>query len=895
MDVFDYGGGLLIDNIVLADGTQYTFQYEPTPDPNSQYPPGSTTGRLTSVTLPTGATVSYSYLGPNHGIVCSDGTTAGFTRTTPDGTWTYVRSVSGTSSTTTVTDPQGNQTIYNFQGAYETERQIYQGSASAGTLLKIIISCYNGNNANCNGTPISQPITQQNVFLQFPNGQMAEKAVFVAGQTGLIQEVDEYDFGAEIPGPLKRKTLMQYAPLGNHILNRLATVTVYDGANTQVSQIGYSYDETPVVATSALPQHVGVTGARGNQTSVQEWLNTTNRNILTTSVFDDAGNVLSVNDPGGHLTSLTYGCNGAYATSIALPDTTSPGLAHHTVARGYDCNTGLLLNSTDQNNQTTSFAYDNMYRSTQIDFPDGGQTLFSYPSPTQRTVQNKIDNSRFTSATTLTDVYGRTSRTEVANGESVPYDQQDFCYDNKGRLSFRTYPYQGSGFSVPKACSGNGDSFLYDALDRVTQVLHSDGGTILYGYSGRSAQITDEGNSSFRASRILQTDARGRLTNVCEVTSSTFLGVGGTPTSCGLDLPGAGLLTSYSYDTLDHLTAVAQGSATIRTSTYDSLSRLISESEPEWSPNSTAAPSTMSYSYNDDGLLLTRVRPAPNQTNAAVNITTNYSYDALHRMTGFTYANDATGTPGVAYNYDEATAWGTPLTNTIGRMSSQATGSPFFAGQIFSFDSMGRPTLNAQCTPRTCPSGVYNMHYQYDLLGDTISADNGVGVTFNYSYNVAGRITRSTSSLNDATHPGTLLSSAHYSPSGVLTDTLGNGVVENNGYFPRGLLQSVQINPANGVAGTGTINISGSLQSQSQVAAPGGGSVTISGAEKHKTTNPCAPAHRNCFTTIYDSGPVSVTVNGHVDQTTYGQNDDTGTIANRLAGVILDKLSVCGL
>jgi hypothetical protein len=49
----------LVDHITLADGVStYNFTYEPTPGIS-----GAVTGRLASVTLPTGGTISYSYSG----------------------------------------------------------------------------------------------------------------------------------------------------------------------------------------------------------------------------------------------------------------------------------------------------------------------------------------------------------------------------------------------------------------------------------------------------------------------------------------------------------------------------------------------------------------------------------------------------------------------------------------------------------------------------------------------------------------------------------------------------------------------------------------------------------------------------------------------------------------
>ena len=77
----------LVSEIDLPDNsTKYLFSYEPTPNPNHS---GAVTGRLASVTLPTGGTISYTYAGGNAGITCADGTTATLERYTPDTGSTY--------------------------------------------------------------------------------------------------------------------------------------------------------------------------------------------------------------------------------------------------------------------------------------------------------------------------------------------------------------------------------------------------------------------------------------------------------------------------------------------------------------------------------------------------------------------------------------------------------------------------------------------------------------------------------------------------------------------------------------------------------------------------------------------------------------------------------------
>src|SRR5262249_36864935 len=120
----------LLKSILFPDQSSYSFTYESTPGD-----PASVTGRIASVTLPTGATIEYTYTGGSNGISC-DGSNASVSVTTADGgTWQYERaSIGGRATTTTVTDPLLNQTLYNFSGIYQTQMQAYSGSVG-GSLL----------------------------------------------------------------------------------------------------------------------------------------------------------------------------------------------------------------------------------------------------------------------------------------------------------------------------------------------------------------------------------------------------------------------------------------------------------------------------------------------------------------------------------------------------------------------------------------------------------------------------------------------------------------------------------------------------------------------------------------------------------------------------------------
>jgi RHS repeat-associated protein len=786
----------LVSSVVYPDGSTFTFNYEPTPGL------GTVTGRIASITLSTGSTISYTYTGGNNGIICADGSTAGLMRTTTDGTTTYARSGSGTAWTTTFTDgaSPGNQTVINFQTAgtpalfLETHRTMNQG---ASTVLLQTDTCYNSAVANCSATAITLPITRIKKYVTLNNGQQSLSDIFING-VGLPSEVDEYDFGNPTYGALLRKTTVSYASLGNGIGAMPRTITVFDGGSIQKAQQTLGYDETSVTATSGVPQHVAITGSRGNLSSVSQWIDTTGTSLTTTMAYEDTGNVVTSTDPGGHVTQVSYVDNftdtvnrnsHAYVTQVTLPDTNSPTLAHHIVKSQYDANTGRMMSAWDQNNAQTSLGYDSMLRNVQTNFPDGGRRTLVFDSFNQSHSETKIDSTRTTYAYTLLDGYGRLSRTAQTSGETTPYNQQDFCYDSNGQLLFQAYSYQGNGFSDPKVCSGAGDTFAYDGIGRTTQVTHSDGTNSQFSYNGRASQSQDEGNGSFNVTRVQQTNALGQLTGVCEVTAVNLLGNGGTVGPCGLDIAATGFLTLYGYNTLGNLTTVTQGTLVNRSFSYDSLSRLTSESHPEW------ASGAMTYSYsNADGLLSKRTRPAPNQTNPAVTVDTTYAYDELHRLRTTTYSDGVT--PQATFNYDEAAPFGFTVSNILGRLSSEIAGN---AKSAFSYDSLGRVLTNWQCVPRTCPTpSFYQLSYAYDLFGDLTSTTNGAdgaGVTFSYTYNTAPRLTGMTSNFVDPTRPATLLSNVHYGRFGVTGDTLGNGLNETFGYNTLGAFQSYGTSP----------------------------------------------------------------------------------------------------
>lgn len=794
----------LLDHITLADGSTYSFTYEATPGHS-----GKVTGRIASVTLPTGGTIAYTYT-----MNCGDGTTNALTRTlTPGGEWQYVRGGSG-NSTTSVWDPASKLTTINFSlntstgNTYETQRQVY--SDSGGTLMLTTYNCWNNNFTNCATQSVASPITKKDAYTLLSTGKLRLSETSYNGN-GLVTEDKEFDWGVNSTGapsvpPITDTVTTYNTALGNGILNRPSSVVVKNGSGTTVASTTFSYDETTPTPSGAT-QLASISGSRGNVTTIAKMANgsTTLYQKMayydTGTLYTSTGTSTSSSSPGPTTTN-TYAagssCNGAFPTSIAEP----LGL---TESMTWNCAGGVIATTTDENSQTTSYGYDNEWRLNQTTYPDGGQTNATYnisSLPSNIVISRKIDSTRSLSGKTILDGFGRTIHAQRTS-DPLGIITVDTTYDNWGRVATTTNPYLTTGDPTYGVTT-----YAYDALNRRTSVTHPDGSVAYMTYAGAAVETQDEGNGSGanRVTRIYQRDGLGRLASVCEVSSSSQMGGGGTPSACGQDIAFTGFLTTYTHDTLGNLLTVTQNGLNGRSYSYDNLSRKISETNPE--------SGTTSYSYDScsAGDICTRVRPRANQTNPAVTTTTSYAYDTLHRVTQTSYDD---GTASVFRSYDTCCWWGYSQTNTNGRLQEEWVGTSCCgsAAQIFSYDAMGRVIQNVQCTPLNCGSPNVAMNYTYDLAGDMTSESNGFGWTYSFSYNTAQELTAVTSSMVDSTHPGSLLSNPQYNALGRVTSaTLGNGtsgagVAETFGYDTRGRPNNFWSNVIGGIGLYGISNI----------------------------------------------------------------------------------------
>jgi len=748
----------LVSSIVLPDGTQYTFTYEPTPStpaihactPKSgTYAANCVTARIASVQSPTGGTISYTYSGGYNGIL-DDGSTAGLTRTTPDGTWTYARSGSGTAWTTTISDPStpSNQSVLNFQTAtpvaggpaffYETEKQVYQGSTS-GTLLKTTFTCYNGAAVPCNSAAITLPIASRAHYVQWPGGLESETHT-TYNTYGSVTEKDQYAYGAGAPGAIVRKTLTTYASLGNGIVSMPATVTVEDSSNNVHSQTSYSYDQTAVTATSGTPQQVAISGSRGNATTVS-YLVQGSTALSKTYTYYDTGNVSTATDVNGAVTTLTYGsgtsCGNSFATSVAEPLSLSRSMV-------WNCTGGVPTSSTDENGQPTTTTYNDpdFWRPNKV--TDAASNIANFTYNAEVSTEGYVDFNGTTSTTDALKTVDGLGRTHVSQRKEGPssttYDSVETDYDSLGRPARTTLPYAAAASTTnPTAPSTN---TTYDALSRKIQVTDNDGRTVTFAYTQNDTYRTlgpaPTGENTKR--KQSEYDALGRMTSVCEVTSATGSG------TCGQTSTATGYWTEYSYDVVNHLTGVTQnaqssGSQQTRTYAYDDLGRLTSETNPE--------SATTTYTYDTDTTCGTSKGDLVKKIDAVGN-TTCYAYDARHRVTNTTYSGPyAPNTPSRFFVYDAATVNSVAMANAKTRLAEAYTCVSPCSTKLtdlgFSYTVLGQPTDVYESTPHSV--NYYHVTGTYYANGALNQLSNLVGLpAITYGVDGEGRVNSASAS-----------------------------------------------------------------------------------------------------------------------------------------------------
>jgi RHS repeat-associated protein len=820
-----------VSQIKLANGMTYNISYVQNDE-----------GEPSSLTLPSGAQISWTYNSGNSG-----GPTVATRTVTANGhssTWNYNGNV---------TDPLGNEidltyTVFTryagnppynaniFPLGYVTTKQFKDNSSGSLVLVKTETTDYSTSIGPV--LPIrvtttwNQPNQVSKVETDYDSFTNSNISGFTFSATNPIAK-REYDWGTGAPGNLLRRAAFNYLHLTSstylnaNILDRITSKTVYDstsntckGVSQACAQTTYSYDSTAITSTSSTPApnhdytgHGYTFTTRGNVTQTSRWLNSNGTWLSTTNVYDDLGNLRSTTDPKGNVTSFSYTDNftdginrnaQAFATQITHPVTSG---VNHIEKRQFFYWTSLVAASCGQNFPSAcvntvsppqpdyvKLTYDNMFRPLTITRGDGGTTTASYNDltlPLSVTATSSITGSLSKTSTGVFDDLYRIKQTQLTS------DQQgtvfaDTSYDAFGRKSTVTNPHR-SGSSPTDGTS----TYFYDGLGRSCLVVPPDGtlpsGGVLCPstrptgdsqtiYSGNTVTVTDQAGKS----RKSVSDGLGHLTQVFE------------------DPAGLNYETDYQYDTLDNLSRVDQkggdpNSANWRTRTfaYDSLSRLLCAANPEIqivtcpnTDNGSYTAGTTRYTYDSNGNVLTKKSPKPNQTSASVTVTATFAYDALNRILSKSFDN---GDPTINYAYDAVSPIGcTPGSFSYGNAIGKRTAMCDAAGmELWGYSiTSGVGWLTAD--QRTTNSVTKTTSYQNNLAGLLATLTYPSGRVVTYTQDGAGRTSKAIDVANSINYvTGTCANGTDnlgvcYTPPGSFSSlTNGSSLVSTSYYNDR--------------------------------------------------------------------------------------------------------------
>jgi RHS repeat-associated protein len=736
--------------IDLPNGQKYLFDYEATPSN-----PGYTTGRLHKVTLPTGGYYQYEYTGSYDGTNCADGTALNMTVTINDGTnspqWIYARTaVSGHAGTTTVTAPQlpydsaANQSVYTFNSSgQQTQAQLYQGSASSGTLLRTGATTW-----ATNGTPATQVTT-------LDTGQQSEVDT-TYGTVHQLTQAKEYDLGASAPGSLVRETDMTYA---NDVYGwRLTQKLIKNPVGTVVYREDRAYDgATPTCVTGVTQHddsHFGCSyNTRGNLTSITTYTSpaTPSGGVTTSFTYNTLGNLLTTSVGGTLQTQYSYSSTSKYASPDSVVSGPSgSGNPQLTTSATYNACTGQVATSTDANGQVTSFSYDVYKRPTSVTRPDTTQLTASYDDTNLIvTSTTPVDSSHSTKKIVAYDGLGRPGTTKLEDGSSTVYSVVQTQYDLLGRAYKGSNPYASSASYWTEV--------HFDGLGRPIKTILPDSAYSTASYSGNCATATDPAGKSRKSC----SDGLGRLISVFE-----------DPGTLNYE-------TDYSYNLLNQMTQVTQGSQT-RSYTYDALGRLTQSTTPEAGTvciGTVSSGTCQQNGYNSFDLVTT--------STDARGVVTNYSYDTLNRLTQSSYnvsGTGVTGTSTVSYTYGTSSS-----SNNNGRLTQMNDGT---GSESYHYDILGHRTEVDKVVGTT----TYTNYYSRNLAGQLTQITYPSGRVVVNSYDAIGRPCAVGTSSSTCSSGTRYASGFNYNTAQEVTNlSYGNGIVANMSYSPDRLqLQCLQ-------------------------------------------------------------------------------------------------------
>lgn len=530
----------------------------------------------------------------------------------------------------------------------------------------------------------------------------------------------------------------------------------YNASGDVLSVNGPRTDVADVTNYSYYSSNDPELGKRGNVATITNAAG----HVTRITAYSAHGQPLTIEDPNGLVTTMTYDARQRLKTRTVGSETTS-----------YDYDgVGQLKKVTLPDGSFLAYTYDGAHRLTGMEDNLGNRVVYTLDTMGNRTREQVLDPSGQL-ALTRSRVFNNVNRLFRELG--AQNQTTEYAYDDHGNVLATSDPL------------GRVTANQYDAFHRLRQVTDPELGVTQYGYNGLDALVQVSDPRSLVTGYAV--DGLGNLNAQSSpdtgVTTSTYDAAGNLLTQTDAK----GQMTSYAYDALNRVTLITFHDGSKQAYAYDqganAIGRLSSITEADPANQVTSA---IAYSYDQHGRVTSETR-----TVGGVQHVLAYAYDSAGRLSGLTYPSGRTVSHGfdalgrvsqitttkndepqvvvqsVAYQpfggvRSYTLANGQTYSRGIdldGRIASYTLGAQSFA---IGYDAASRIAFISDAGNPT-NSNIYG----YDNL-DRITSAVTPGTPYGYSYDPVGnRLSRSAGASTDSyVYNGTSNRIASITPSG---------------------------------------------------------------------------------------------------------------------------------
>jgi RHS repeat-associated protein len=764
---FSYGSTGTLISTTHQDGTSRSYAYGS----------GAFAHSITSVTDETGNVYeNWSYLsGDTSQRVGSVSLASGV------GTYSFSYSTSGTGGHVSVTDPLGQSRTYNQQllwGTYHMTSCSAPGSGCGNDSART----YDANGNMSSRTDFNGVQTRYSYDVTRNLETSRTEAYGTAAARTLTTAWDPNWRQPDTVTEPNRTTAFTHDSLGN-----VLTKTVTDTTTSNTRTWTYTYDSygriltakgprTDLNSTTTYTYNTCTTGyGCGELSSVTDAVG----NVTTYNTYNAHGQPLTMTDPNGVVTTLTYDARLRLASRQVGTETT---------AFSYYAS-GLLKRVTLPDASYVQYTYDTSERLVQIADNTGNYINYTLDAMGNRTAQRAYDPSA-----TLHLTHSR-----VFNSLSQLY--QDINAAGTAAVT-TTYGYDSNGnqTSIAAPLSRNTGN-VYDQLSRLVQVTDPASGVTHFGYDANDNLVSVQDPKSLTTSYSY--DGFGDLLQQVSPDTGTTTSSYDSAGNLSISTDARGASANYTYDALNRPTQIVYKNAGVTDQTlvfqydsgtngkgrltgagdgnhtmswtYDTLGRVTGKGQTV----GTVAQS-MGYAYTN-GDLTGEVTPSGQSI--------SYSYNSNHQVVGIS-VNGTSVLTGVTYEPFGGVngwTWGNAATeartyNTDG-LISQIVGASATYG--YAFDNANRITGISDSS-----NSALSWSYGYDAL-DRLTSASTSSVTDGWTYDANGNrlsqtgtaastYTVTTGSNRLASVSGALNRTYTYSAAGAATGFAGNTFTYNN-------------------------------------------------------------------------------------------------------------------